>query len=69
MFNGSSLSELGSQLRPALCVALEGVHSLLSLGRRPALMEIIVGEIKEGFRGELMLRRCLISWWDFLCWE
>lgn len=69
MFNGSSLSELGSQLRPALCVTLEGVHSLLSLGRRPALMEILVGESKEGFRGELMLRRCLISWCDFLCWE
>lgn len=69
MFNGSSLSELGSQLRPALCVILEGVHSLLSLGRKPALMEILFGEIKEGFREELMLRKCLIIGCDFLCWN
>lgn len=69
MLNGSSLSELGSQLRPALCVILEGAHSLLGLGRKPSLMEILVGEIKEGFREELMLRKCLIRGCDFLCWK
>lgn len=56
MFNGSNLSELGSQLSPALCASLEGTHGLLKVGRRPALMEILVGEIKEGFREELTLR-------------
>lgn len=69
MFNGSNLSELGSQLCPALCASLEGTRSLLKVGRRPALMKILVGEIKEGFREGLTLRTCLLSWWDFLCLE
>lgn len=57
MFNGSNLSELGSQLCPALFARLEGTHGLLKVGRRLALMGILVGEVKEGFREELTVER------------
>lgn len=54
MFNGSNLlSELGSQLHPALCASLQGTHSLQRVGERPSLVEMLGGEIKEGFREEL----------------
>lgn len=56
MFSGSNwLSELGSQLHPALYASMEGSHSLLRVGRRPALMGIMAEEIQEGFREELTL--------------
>lgn len=61
MFNGSNSSELGSQLRPAFCASLEGTHSLLKVGRRSALMEILGGEIKEGFREELTVENMSVS--------
>lgn len=62
MFNGSNSSELGSQLRPAFCASLEGTHSLLNVGGgETSLMEILGGEIQEGFREELTVENVSVS--------
>lgn len=64
MLNGSNCClSLGSQLGSALCASLEGTLCLLVV-ERAALMEILVGEIQEGFREALTLRLCL-SWVGF----